>query len=61
MWASAPTDNTLEVWSTWGAHTVNDNSNDDDLSYGLFRIETECTLLVFKENKDHLPFFRVST
>lgn len=26
MWASAPTDNTLEVWSTWGAHTVNDNT-----------------------------------
>ena len=27
LWASAPSDGTLDVWQTWGCHTVNDNSN----------------------------------
>jgi len=26
LWASAPSDGTLDVWQTWGCHTVNDNN-----------------------------------
>jgi len=27
LWASAPSDGTLNIWKTWGCHTDNDNGN----------------------------------